>query len=81
MLVNFFFFLININLKIKKGGTLADVIYNTTRKIDIFLQIELLISLTKGMVYIHSNKIIHRDLKPGNILVIFIFYYRNTYNN
>ena len=32
-------------------------------------KIDLLIQVTKGMIYIHNSNIMHRDLKPSNILV------------
>lgn len=36
---------------------------NTTRKIDIVIQV------CKALAYAHRNGVVHRDIKPGNILV------------
>jgi serine/threonine protein kinase len=53
-----------------RGGNLADCLANRDKYgLDLRLQIELALSIARGMVYLHSMNVIHRDLKPANILV------------
>eukprot|EP01116_Phalansterium_solitarium_P007463 TRINITY_DN2014_c0_g1_i2.p1 TRINITY_DN2014_c0_g1~~TRINITY_DN2014_c0_g1_i2.p1 ORF type:complete len:695 (+),score=192.50 TRINITY_DN2014_c0_g1_i2:195-2279(+) len=52
-----------------KGGNLADCLEDKTRPLNIVLQVEIALSITKAMVYLHNQSVIHRDLKPANILV------------
>lgn len=52
-----------------KGGNLSQSIHNPKILMDIHLIVELSLSISRGMVYLHNKSVIHRDLKPGNILV------------
>eukprot|EP01119_Soliformovum_irregulare_P025245 TRINITY_DN92_c0_g2_i1.p1 TRINITY_DN92_c0_g2~~TRINITY_DN92_c0_g2_i1.p1 ORF type:complete len:736 (+),score=176.03 TRINITY_DN92_c0_g2_i1:89-2296(+) len=52
-----------------RGGDLSSHIHDLGREIDLHLQLDLMISICRGMIYLHNIKIIHRDLKPQNILV------------
>eukprot|EP01114_Cavostelium_apophysatum_P021682 TRINITY_DN7634_c0_g2_i3.p1 TRINITY_DN7634_c0_g2~~TRINITY_DN7634_c0_g2_i3.p1 ORF type:complete len:708 (+),score=173.80 TRINITY_DN7634_c0_g2_i3:357-2480(+) len=53
-----------------RGGNLADCLEdNDNYELDFYLQLELALSITRGMVYLHACGIVHRDLKPANILV------------
>jgi mitogen-activated protein kinase kinase len=47
------------------GGSLSVI----GRALDATKQIEAIISICKGLLYLHSKKVIHGDLKPSNILL------------
>eukprot|EP00027_Filamoeba_sp_ATCC50430_P000285 CAMPEP_0168556248 /NCGR_PEP_ID=MMETSP0413-20121227/8776_1 /TAXON_ID=136452 /ORGANISM="Filamoeba nolandi, Strain NC-AS-23-1" /LENGTH=632 /DNA_ID=CAMNT_0008587171 /DNA_START=113 /DNA_END=2008 /DNA_ORIENTATION=+ len=53
-----------------RGGNLAHCLSDHENfYLDFALQIELSLSICRGMVYLHSKGVIHRDLKPANILI------------
>jgi len=52
-----------------KGGNLSEGIHNPNCQLDFMLQVELAMSISRGMVYLHNQNVIHRDLKPANILI------------
>ena len=53
-----------------RGGNLSECLKEKDKYfLDLALQIELSMNITRGMVYLHNQHIIHRDLKPANILI------------
>lgn len=53
-----------------RGGNLSECLKNKDQYfLDLALQIELSMNITRGMVYLHNQGVIHRDLKPANILI------------
>lgn len=50
------------------GKTLKEMIRDS-EKLPALQVLDLLIEITKGLEYIHSNKLIHRDIKPDNIMI------------
>ncbi|XP_074659603.1 wee1-like protein kinase 1-A [Tubulanus polymorphus] len=54
------------------GGSLADIIAENYRENHHFTEAELyqlLLQLSHGLKYIHSQNLVHLDLKPGNIFI------------
>jgi len=60
----------SIQPRIHNSLTLNDwmSIYNN-KKIDISMYIKICISVSKSILYLHSNHLVHGDVKPSNILI------------
>eukprot|EP01112_Ceratiomyxa_fruticulosa_P021921 TRINITY_DN7880_c0_g1_i1.p1 TRINITY_DN7880_c0_g1~~TRINITY_DN7880_c0_g1_i1.p1 ORF type:complete len:841 (+),score=148.47 TRINITY_DN7880_c0_g1_i1:819-3341(+) len=50
-------------------GSLADLIENKQKQLDMELILLMAKDICKGMIHIHSMNLIHRDLKSSNLLV------------
>ncbi|KAL1007396.1 hypothetical protein UPYG_G00086210 [Umbra pygmaea] len=54
------------------GGTLADVVTENYRTMQLFSELDLkdlLIQVARGLKYIHSTLLVHMDIKPSNIFL------------
>lgn len=58
-----------ITMEYLKGRSLNHVLCNPCDDLDEDTRVEIMISLLRGVEFIHSRKILHRDIKPANILV------------
>ena len=60
----------SIQPRIHNSLTLNDwmSIYNN-KKIDVSMYIKICISVSKSILYLHSNHLVHGDVKPSNILI------------
>jgi|LakMenE01Jun11ns_1017448.scaffolds.fasta_scaffold9940280_3 hypothetical protein len=60
----------SIQPRIHNSLTLHDwiSIYNN-KKIDISIYIKICISISKSILFLHSNHVVHGDIKPANILI------------
>lgn len=63
-----------------KGGNLHQIIHDKTIPLHLYLEVEVLLAICRGMVYLHNKKIIHVSqivvddfFKVGEINMLFIF--------
>eukprot|EP00425_Heterocapsa_triquetra_P031810 CAMPEP_0195101754 /NCGR_PEP_ID=MMETSP0448-20130528/65302_1 /TAXON_ID=66468 /ORGANISM="Heterocapsa triquestra, Strain CCMP 448" /LENGTH=207 /DNA_ID=CAMNT_0040137117 /DNA_START=90 /DNA_END=710 /DNA_ORIENTATION=+ len=54
------------------GGSLFDLLYNTTQQLTMRQRIKILCDVAGGVRYLHAQKptILHRDLKSSNVLLM-----------